>query len=276
MSDLTKRLLTALVLVPAVLAAIYVDTTHWSVAVLAAVAAAVAGDEYLRMSLPMEEGGRPRILRSVAAVLAFGLVALASWDIQLRWMFPAVTVAAIILTSAVLLRRKHLGHAASDVSALLSGLVYVPVMVCVWPLLKRDFGPHWLTVTLSTAFLSDTVAYFAGRAFGKHPLYPQVSPKKTLEGSVGGLVGGVLAQVGMGTYWLLGDELPLLHALILGVMGSILGQVGDLVESMLKRNYGVKDSGAILPGHGGMLDRIDALIFVAPMVYYYLVFVVRS
>jgi phosphatidate cytidylyltransferase len=139
---------------------------------------------------------------------------------------------------------------------------------CVWPLLKHDFGPQWLFLALALAFSSDTLAYFAGRGLGKHKLYEAVSPNKTIEGSIGGLFGGVIAMVGMGHYWL-APELPIVHAVVLGVIGSVLGQLGDLIESMIKRTFGAKDSGNLLPGHGGMLDRVDGLLFVAPLVYYY-------
>jgi phosphatidate cytidylyltransferase len=187
----------------------------------------------------------------------------------MRLILPAIAGSGLILGACVLVRRAHLHHAAADFSGLMSALLYVPTLICTWPLLKRDFGPGWLTVTIAIAFLSDTCAYFAGRAFGKHPLYPEVSPKKTVEGAVGGLLGGVLATLGFGCAWLVPD-LEIVHAVALGVIGSLFGQIGDLVESMLKRNYGVKDSGSVLPGHGGMLDRVDALIFVGPVVYFYL------
>ena len=153
-------------------------------------------------------------------------------------------------------------------AACVASLLYVPLLASVWPLIKLEFGPSWLFITLALAFLSDTVAYIFGRLWGRHKLYPAVSPGKTVEGAVGGLVGGVLATVVGGSLLLLPD-LPLKHALVLGVVGSLVGQVGDLFESMLKRGYGVKDSSALLGAHGGMLDRVDALLFVAPVVYYY-------
>ena len=96
----------------------------------------------------------------------------------------------------------------------------------------------------------------------------EVSPNKTKEGALGGLLGGALAMTGFGTLWLL-PEIPVADAVALGLVGSALGQIGDLVESMLKRTFGVKDSGAVIPGHGGLLDRVDALLFVAPLLYYY-------
>lgn len=282
MTNLTARVLTAAVLLPALLAAIYLDPTHWSVAGLSAVVAVIAGDEFLRMRVragdSSNEGAAPkheaihasdaRRLRWVFGALALALVLACAADFHGRWLGPLASGGGIILALAVLVQRRSLASAGSHLSSALAAWIYIPVLLVVWPLLKRDVGANWLTVALATAFLSDTVAYFVGRAIGRHKLYPEVSPKKTVEGAVGGLLGGVLAQVGMGTFWLL-PELPLVHAIVLGILGSMLGQAGDLVESMIKRSCGVKDSGNILPGHGGMLDRIDALLFVAPLVYYY-------
>ena len=102
----------------------------------------------------------------------------------------------------------------------------------------------------------------------KTKLYPEVSPKKTRMGSLGGLVGGVLATVVVGTAFVL-PELSMGHAVVLGLLGSVAGQIGDLVASMAKRTFGVKDTGNVLPGHGGMLDRIDGMLFVGPVVYWY-------
>ena len=172
------------------------------------------------------------------------------------------------LHDALPICKQHLPEAGRHLAYALAGLVYVPMLACVWPLLKKELGPEWLFLALALAFGSDTLAYFGGRAFGKHKLYEAVSPKKTIEGSIGGLVGGVLAMVGMGHYWL-APEIPITHCVALGLIGSALGQIGDLVESMIKRTFGIKDSGHILPGHGGMLDRVDGLLFVAPLIYYY-------
>jgi phosphatidate cytidylyltransferase len=183
-------------------------------------------------------------------------------------MAPILFLAAMAVATAVLARKQHLPHAGRHLAFALSGLVYVPMLACVWPLLKKELGPEWLFLALALAFTSDSFAYFAGRTLGKHKLYEAVSPKKTVEGGIGGLVGGVVAMLGFGHFWLT-PEIPLVDAIVLGLVGSALGQIGDLIESMVKRTFGVKDSGNVLPGHGGMLDRVDALLFVAPLVYYY-------
>lgn len=130
-------------------------------------------------------------------------------------------------------------------------------------------GPKLLLFALVITWAADTVAYFVGRSFGKHPLAPKISPKKTWEGCIGGLLASLLIAYAFHS-WL---TLPLLHLLAMAVLGNIAGQMGDLLESAYKRSAGVKDSGRLLPGHGGILDRIDALILCIPVIWYYLVLV---
>jgi len=130
-------------------------------------------------------------------------------------------------------------------------------------------GPRLLLFVLVTTWAADTFAYFAGRSFGKHPLALQISPKKTWEGSVASVIGSLLVAYAF-SYWI---KIPLPHLFAMAVLGNIAGQLGDLLESAYKRSAGVKDSGGLLPGHGGVLDRIDALILCIPVIWYYLVLV---
>jgi phosphatidate cytidylyltransferase len=126
-------------------------------------------------------------------------------------------------------------------------------------------GPWLLLFALVITWVGDSVAYFVGRAMGKHPLAPHLSPKKTWEGSVAGFLGSLLIGAAFGR-WL---TAPLPHLLAMAAVGNVAGQAGDLLESAYKRSAGVKDSGGLLPGHGGLLDRIDALILAIPVVWYY-------
>jgi phosphatidate cytidylyltransferase len=130
-------------------------------------------------------------------------------------------------------------------------------------------GPKFLLFALVLTWAGDTTAYFVGRGVGKHPLAPHISPKKTWEGSIGSMFGSLLVAY-VFSHWI---HLPLIHLLIMAVLGNIAGQMGDLLESAYKRSAGVKDSGGLLPGHGGILDRIDALILCIPVIWYYLVLV---
>ena len=128
---------------------------------------------------------------------------------------------------------------------------------------------EWLVIFVSACtFMSDTGALFVGKALGRHKLAPAISPGKTWEGSAGGVLTSLLTGAGLGL-WL---HLPLVHALGLAALCAIFGQIGDLCESALKRDLGVKDFGTVLPGHGGILDRIDSLLFSAPLAYYYVLF----
>jgi phosphatidate cytidylyltransferase len=163
----------------------------------------------------------------------------------------------------------------------LTGIVYVGLLFHFVALIKRDFGPAGgdvIVLVLMVAWVGDTGAYFAGRYLGKRKLYAAVSPKKTWAGAIGGVAASALAaavtKVGLSAIHQapsLMHELTWLDVFLLAVPGAILGQIGDLFESLLKRATGIKDSSSLLPGHGGILDRVDAVLFLAPYVYLYLI-----
>ncbi len=272
MGETLKRLLTAAVIVPFVLLAIFVDPTAYGVLAIAVIFGVGAQDEFIRMALPVSEEDPALRLRITSAVLGVLVVVLPSLYTPGVALPPMLAFSVLALGMVVLSRRSQLEHAGRHFGVALSSLLYAPALMSVLPLLKDSGRPEWLTVALCMAFFSDTVAYFFGRAWGKRKLYPAVSPGKSWEGAIGGVIGSCLATCVVGSMWLLPD-LPLSHAIPLGIFGSVAGQTGDLVESMLKRTFGVKDSGTILPGHGGLLDRIDALLFVAPVTYYYVALV---
>ena len=131
----------------------------------------------------------------------------------------------------------------------------------------------WILFILVLAFSGDIAAFYVGKTFGKRKLISLVSPGKTVEGTVGLFIGSIMGCVLF--KMLFYPALPLIHVVILGFLGSIIGQLGDLCESAIKRASGVKDSGAILMGHGGLLDRLDCLIFIVPFVYYYQLFLMK-
>jgi len=151
----------------------------------------------------------------------------------------------------------------------LSGTIAAPFFGSHFPVAARG---AWLVLyVFVVTWSADAGAYFIGMRFGKRPLAPRLSPKKTVEGAVGGVLASTVTSLLMGT-WL---GLPWIHCLIIGPVLGALGEIGDLAESALKRDLGIKDFGGILPGHGGVLDRFDSLLFTAPVAYYYLVFVVH-
>jgi phosphatidate cytidylyltransferase len=158
---------------------------------------------------------------------------------------------------------------AAGISA--SGLLLVAFPL-TYAIRLHGIGPQGsllLLFALVITWVADSAAYFAGRALGKHPLAPHLSPKKTWEGSIAGFVGSLLVAV-VFARWIVA---PLPHLLAMAAVGNIAGQAGDLLESAYKRSAGIKDSGSLLPGHGGVLDRIDALILAIPVVWYYWVMV---
>jgi phosphatidate cytidylyltransferase len=155
----------------------------------------------------------------------------------------------------------------------LFGTVYIGFMFAYMLLLRfipgRD-GLAYVLFTLLVTWFNDTSAYFIGIKFGKHKLSPQISPKKSVEGSLAGLAGGILAALIIGLLF----HKPLWLMAVMGIIVVGAGQFGDLVESIIKRNAGVKDSGSFLPGHGGVLDRIDSLLTAAPLVYYMVIYLI--
>ncbi len=149
------------------------------------------------------------------------------------------------------------------------GIAYVVLPLSYLVLLRNmESGGMWILFMLSVIWANDTFAMYAGKALGKHKLSPLVSPGKTVEGAIGGLAGGCIAAGLFNSYFSMG--MGALEALTVSFVLGVIGISGDLFESVLKRAAGVKDSGAIVPGHGGVLDRIDSLIFPIPVLYYYL------
>jgi phosphatidate cytidylyltransferase len=163
-------------------------------------------------------------------------------------------------------------EAGTRTAWMIAGPMWIGGMIAALGKLHQlEHGGEWVLLAMWLAWASDTGAYFAGRYFGKTKLYPKVSPSKTVEGSIGGLAasltGGLAAH-----FWFM-PSLPLVDAIVLSLIGGALGQLGDLVESLVKRSTGVKDSGSILPGHGGLLDRVDALMFTATACWIYNVWI---
>jgi phosphatidate cytidylyltransferase len=159
--------------------------------------------------------------------------------------------------------------AVKNIQATFSGIVYagLPIAILPWMAFGHNtigFSGIFILCMFILIWTNDTGAYLSGMALGKHPFFPRISPKKTWEGTIGGFILTIIVSFVLSKFLL---EIDWLMALLLGAIVSIFATLGDLVESMLKREAGVKDSGNILPGHGGILDRFDSLLFVAPAVY---------
>ncbi|NQT09874.1 MAG: phosphatidate cytidylyltransferase [Desulfobacteraceae bacterium] len=148
------------------------------------------------------------------------------------------------------------------------GIIYIPLFLSCMVLIRNDVdGIAWIFFLLTLVFAGDTGAFYVGRLFGRHKLCPAVSPGKTIEGAIGGLAATLGAGLIFMNYFL--KSFPLWPGILFFLSIGVIGQLGDLFESELKRYAGVKDSGSILPGHGGILDRIDALLFAAPVAYFF-------
>ena len=196
--------------------------------------------------------------------------------IALRALFWApvdtVLMSAFIAVGAVsLVRWQGERDALAHVSSALLPVLYFGLPIGSMIAIREMRGSQTLFLLMLTVFSSDTAQLYAGRAFGRRPLAPSISPKKTVEGAIGGFVVGGLVMMIAGIWWL--PPAPWLFRGLLGVTIVALGLAGDLFESMLKRSAGVKDSSHLIPGHGGVLDRIDALLFAAPIYYVVLKYV---
>ena len=258
--NLLVRIATALLLVPVLFC---VSQGGLVFALLIAFAAAAAARELHVMAVgPLDAGG-------VFGMAFAALFALSAFDAT-----PALTPGGVASAAVIVLFVERLFAAEeADVTPELPRRVALAVLGCVYPglllsalvLLRERFGVWWVVLALTVTWTNDTGAYFAGRALGRHKMYPKISPAKTWEGAAGGLAASIAGALVVQHFWL-SDSLSVAAASLIGAGAAVLGPLGDLSESMLKRSFGVKDSGALLPGHGGMLDRIDALLFVAPFV----------
>jgi phosphatidate cytidylyltransferase len=263
MSNLAVRLLTALVVVPLLLLLLYRGPA-WGLYLLILPASLIGTYELVAMTHPGD-----RVSQGIALLLAAGVSLALYFGHDPRWALTVIAVVPIAGPILTLFRLGDIHTAALRAITMSVAPLFVAAPLAWLAIVRRDapMGASYVVMTLMFAWFSDTGGYFAGRFLGKRKLYEAVSPKKTVEGAFGGLagslVGGLLAH-----FWFL-PIIPLAHVVPLSIFAGAVGQAGDLGESLLKRSTGVKDSGAIVPGHGGILDRIDALILTSTVVYLY-------
>jgi phosphatidate cytidylyltransferase len=260
--NLFERAVSAVILLPI---AIWLTVVGgWPFALLVALAAAVATAELLMMAGPLREAEWLGVLVSAAFPLLAALGG--AGELLPPWAGLALAGATVVLLSTLLLRHGEMTEVPPRAGRVALGWLYGGLLPASIVGLRLRFGFDWVILAFVVTWANDTFAYFAGLLFGRHKLYEKVSPKKTWEGFAGGALGSLVGAAAMQVFRL-EAELPLGGALALGAGAAVLGPLGDLVESLLKRASGVKDSGRLIPGHGGLLDRIDALLFVAPWVY---------
>ncbi|HYE95141.1 MAG TPA: phosphatidate cytidylyltransferase [Rubricoccaceae bacterium] len=263
-SNLVQRVLTALVALPIAVGGLWLG--GWPFAALVAGVSVVAQAELY--GLMRKAGVRPLV------VLGLPLGVLAALHVFLPWVRPVLLVGGIAVFLAAMFRQTD--TPIQDVSGTLFGVFYPPALLGTAVALREAHGPgldagdgFYLTLAvLAAVWGADTVAYFIGRAVGRHPLFPRISPKKTWEGAAGGLLGAVAVAAAFKL-----TALPPLSWLDVGVIALCAagaGLLGDLAESGFKRSVGAKDSAAWLPGHGGLLDRLDAAAVALPLATLYL------
>jgi phosphatidate cytidylyltransferase len=263
-SNLTTRVLTAAVVSPLLLLLLFLGPV-WAWTALIFCATTLSAIEFFHLSHPSD-----RVSRVIGVLLSMGYsAALYLGDASTRVVITLLVALPLASLLLALLRPGDISTAGARIAATSFGPLWVGMLMFI-ALLRRDQGadgPGFVLMTLMFAWLADTGGYFAGRFFGRRPLYPAISPKKTVEGLIGALLAAVTGAL-LAHYWYL-PVIPLREALALSLASGLLGQLGDLGESLLKRGAGVKDSGEIVPGHGGMLDRLDALFVTSAVVYLY-------
>lgn len=263
--NLAVRITTALVLLPLVLWLIWLGELPF--ATLVAVASMLNAVELSKMTIGDDPMRVPAALAALAMPFFFLVPQLGAEN--LHWLWAVLVLVAMTWR---VLRNAPVDSAAKDVGAVVFAALYGSMLGYLVPLRELGethswTGGAWVILAAAMTWVGDTFAYSFGRAIGKHKMYPRISPAKTWEGFGGGMLGAVLSAFVVRALIL--PQLTVVDAVALGVIAGIGGPIGDLVESMLKRSCKVKDSGTILPGHGGMLDRVDALMFNAPLVYLY-------
>ena len=258
------RVLSALALLPIVVGVIWFLSPIWTLIVVEAILIR-AVVEYAEIGV-RSGVSFSRVTTAVAAIATCAVFSLVPSQ------FPLVLMAATAgIALAELAQRGPQSVLASTSVAALS-LLYLAIPLGSMAALRAQAGPEVLLLLLATVMASDTSQYYGGRAIGRRPLAPVVSPKKTIEGAVFGLVAGIVVMGIVGRWWL--PEVDLVLRLCLGATIAGLGIAGDLFESSLKRGAKLKDASAVIPGHGGVLDRVDGFLFAAP-VYYAVVVLTR-
>jgi phosphatidate cytidylyltransferase len=258
-----KRVLTAIVLLPIFIAVVLAKAPVYFTA-LVCVATVLAAWEFEAVAA---RSGAPPFRRFVC-LLSLALLG--------SWLWPEEMTPERILSAAFLVllvwglsTKTDLKVILASLSATLFGALYVGFLLGFMLGLRQveGEGAQLIFLLCIAIWAGDSAAYYVGSALGKHKLYPRVSPKKTWEGAVAGVAGSVLAAAV--AKWTFYAALRWKDVLVLGILLSIVGQLGDLFESLLKRGAGIKDSSNLLPGHGGVLDRLDSLLFNGPVLYYY-------
>lgn len=278
MSNLTSRILVALVGIPALVGIIlYGGVAFLGLIVLAS---SIGLWEFYRMA--EQKGMFPNVVLGIVSGALMQILFFKFSSEMFVGILSSNTMAAgalTLLSVTALLTELFRGkpNAMLNIASTVGGVAYVALFFqCLLGIrmmpgilgMSGDMGGYFILTVFIAIWLCDTAAYFAGRAFGRHKLFERVSPNKTWEGAIAGAIAAVGGCVAVAA-WLL-PSLPVMHAVAMGAIAGTIGQAGDLAESLLKRDAGVKDSSQILAGHGGVLDRFDSILMVSPVIYWYI------
>lgn len=264
---LEKRVISALVALPLLFLAVLLSLKVFYIAVF--IITAIGLYEYFSAA----NKGNIKPMKNTGIIFGLVLLFLIISQNTQNIIIPAITLSVLIFLSVPIFDRRY-SFIGAGITII--GVLYVPLLFGYLCLLRAipDKGVYLIWFVFIVSWISDTFAYFTGRLFGKTKLCPEVSPKKTVEGAIGGIIFSIIVCVIYGiilnSHALI--NMPLIHLVVMGALGSIVSMLGDLAASSIKRNVGIKDYGNIMPGHGGVLDRFDSILFAAPLIYYYITY----
>ncbi|KPU43912.1 phosphatidate cytidylyltransferase [Oxobacter pfennigii] len=265
---LLKRILSAVIALPILFAAVLINVNIFFVALL--IVTGIALYEYF--NAVCSSNIKPMKVIGISGGLVMVLLL---YNSQTRvFAVPYITILTLILLSIPVFSKKYNFWGAG---ATIVGILYISLFFGYLYLIRaiQGIGVYLIWFVFICSWVTDTSAYFSGMFFGKNKLAPDISPKKTIEGAIGGVVGSCIVCVLYGVFLNMQNiiDIPIFSIIIMGIIGSIISQIGDLAASAIKRNVGIKDYGHIMPGHGGVLDRFDSILFLAPVIYYYIRYV---
>lgn len=274
LKELGKRVLVASWGIPLILFSIW----YGKLLLVAIVALVIGFGQYEYYQLSRKKGAQPLVW---PGIIGGFLIVLSFYFLKESEIFAELLIFILVVLHIELFRNQPnpILNQAVTIGGLIYPTLFFPFLIAIRELpqianLPYQVGAQWLFAIIATTWVCDTAAYFAGSALGRHKLFKRVSPNKTWEGSIFGFIFSLITMLAFHFFWL--EEIAIHHLLVIGAVCGIFGQIGDLAESLLKRDAGEKDSSHILPGHGGFLDRFDSLFFSAPIAYFYLKYIVFS
>lgn len=257
------RIAVSVVAIPVILWAVLYGHIPFMVFTLAV--GMIAYYEFVRIT--EKKKANPQLLMGLAAILFL--------QVNEYWNITEFGIAILIIALAVLLRElfRNRGSAIMNLGTTILGIFYIGLFTLTLLMIREYFpvyeqGGYLILAMFASIWICDSAAYFGGLSLGKHRLMERVSPKKSWEGAIFGFGGAILSYY-LAHIWIL-DFLTMTDVIVMGIITGTIGQMGDLIESLIKRDAEVKDSSALIPGHGGMFDRFDSMLFVSPVVYIYL------